>query len=104
MNIHPPDSDCLDSFTRLADEEAFSALVRRHGAMVFRTARAIGGNQQDAEEVCQATFLALAKGASSLKNSGSVGPWLHQVATRIASRLHKQRHDRQRREMQAAEQ
>jgi len=42
---------------------------------------------QDAEDAFQATFLVLVRKSSNLLRPEQVGPWLHVVATRTASRL-----------------
>jgi RNA polymerase sigma-70 factor, ECF subfamily len=39
------------------DREAFRALVERHSRVIFRMAYRLTGNEQDAEEVVQETFL-----------------------------------------------
>ena len=66
-------------------EQAFSALVERHGPMVLRVCRGVLVDPNDAEDAFQATFLVLVKKARSLWVSDSLGPWLHQVALRTAS-------------------
>ena len=67
-----------------AAELAFSALVARHGAMVFRTCRGILRDQHHAEDAFQATFLVLMRKSASLSMDRSLGPWLQQVAYRAA--------------------
>jgi RNA polymerase sigma factor (sigma-70 family) len=67
-----------------AAELAFAALVERHGPMVLRVCRAILGDEHDAHDAFQATFLVLVHRAGSLWTRDSLGPWLHQVAYRIA--------------------
>ena len=55
----PADVDLLARFVRAQDEAAFAELVRRHGGLVFGVARRQLGDRQQAEDVVQATFLAL---------------------------------------------
>ena len=69
-----------------AGELAFAALVERHGPMVLRVCRHALGNANDAEDAFQVTFLILVKQARSLWVADSLGPWLHRVAHRVATR------------------
>ena len=66
---------------------AFGLLVERYGPMVFGTCRQIVKGPEDAEDAFQATFLTLARKAGAIRNRRVLGPWLHAVARRIASRL-----------------
>ena len=81
------DSQLVEQFVahdREAAELAFAVLVKRHGPMVLRTGRTIVGDEHMAEDVVQATFLVLAMKAKRLRVRGSLGPWLHSVARRVA--------------------
>jgi|GEM_PF-684355 len=69
-----------------SSELAFAALVERHGPMVYRACRAITRDEHDAEDAFQATFLILARRHRSLWVRDSLGPWLHRVARRAATR------------------
>jgi RNA polymerase sigma factor (sigma-70 family) len=72
---------------RAESDLAFEAIVQRHGPMVLETCRRVlGGDRHAAEDAFQATFLVLARRAGSIVvgPSGSLGPWLHQVAWRTA--------------------
>src|SRR5581483_1591520 len=55
-----PDSHLLARFVRLRDEDAFAALVRRHGPLVLGVGRRVLGDAHAADDCLQATFLVLA--------------------------------------------
>src|SRR5262249_52905270 len=81
-----PDRELLGRFARQHDEDAFAALVRRHGPMVWHVCARVLGNGPDAEDAFQATFLILVRTASSRRWHDSVGNWLYVVAYRAAVR------------------
>jgi RNA polymerase sigma factor (sigma-70 family) len=80
------DGELLTLFAERGEARAFEALVRRHGPMVRSVARRTLGEEHAAEDVLQATFLVLARNASSVRNREAVGCWLHGVAHRLARR------------------
>jgi RNA polymerase sigma factor (sigma-70 family) len=87
----PRDFDCsdrqlLDRFVHLHDQSAFTCLVRRHGSLVFGVARRILRDNEEAQDVFQATFLILARKSRSVAWSKSAAGWLHRVAYRLALR------------------
>jgi RNA polymerase sigma factor (sigma-70 family) len=84
-------------------EEAFRVLVERHGPMVLGVCRQVIGDLQDAEEATQAVFLVLARRAGTLWVEGTVAPWLHGVARRVAAKAKGRAAVRRRAETQAAE-
>src|SRR5262245_60837416 len=53
------DRELLERFVSRREEAAFAALLERHGAMVLGVCRRVLRDAHDAEDACQATFLAL---------------------------------------------
>jgi RNA polymerase sigma factor (sigma-70 family) len=102
-----PDEHLLEKFLDGSGEEAeiaFRAVVVRHGPMVLGVCRHVLGQQQDAEDAFQATFLVLARKASSIHDRRVLGRWLYEVAYRIALRaktgvIRRRTHERQGAEM-----
>jgi RNA polymerase sigma factor (sigma-70 family) len=89
----PVDGALLDRILQEKDEGAFADLVGRHGPMVRATCRRILGDGPDADDAFQAVFVVLARKAASISRRDLLGPWLHTVAVRAATRarLQKQR-------------
>jgi RNA polymerase sigma factor (sigma-70 family) len=78
------DRALLQRFAGTRDRQAFEALMRRHGPMVLGVCRRMLRQEQDAEDVFQATFLILARKAASIRDPGAVVSWLYGVARRTA--------------------
>jgi RNA polymerase sigma factor (sigma-70 family) len=97
-----PDSSFLTRFLTKRDEDAFAALVHRHGPLVYGTCLRTLGNRSDTDDAFQAVFFVLARRAHTLKRDRSIGPWLHGVALRVAKKLRGQIVQRRLREMSAA--
>lgn len=83
-------------FVRDGDGEAFATLMNRHARLVYGTCRRILGNDDQAADVAQETFFQFLKDAGRIQ--GSLGGWLHVVATRRAVDLVRQDTARRRRE------
>jgi RNA polymerase sigma factor (sigma-70 family) len=81
---HQTDRQLLHDFASRRDENAFAGLVVRHGPMVLRVCRRVLGQEQDAEDAFQATFLILARRTGSIRNQESLSSWLYRVAYRTA--------------------
>jgi len=92
------DGELLAQFSADHSQAAFTELVNRHGAMVHGVALRVLADHHEAQDVMQAVFLTLARKASALRRSESVGGWLHTVAWRAAMDVQRSRHSRQQRE------
>jgi RNA polymerase sigma factor (sigma-70 family) len=79
----PADGDLLARFARQRDAAAFAELVRRHGPMVHGTCRRLLRDSHAAEDAWQATFLALALRAGSVRRPEALAGWLYRVACRV---------------------
>jgi len=88
------DQELLSNLVSRRDEQAFAALMQRHGPMVLSVCRRVLHNEYDAEDTFQATFLVLVKKASTIRRGESLHTWLYKVAFRLAQRL-RARHARQ---------
>jgi RNA polymerase sigma factor (sigma-70 family) len=78
------DAQLLDCFITRHEEAAFESIVRRHGPIVLSVCRRILRNSHDAEDAFQATFLVLARKASTLKSRELLANWLCGVAYQTA--------------------
>ena len=63
------------------DGDAFRTLVERHSRSVFRLAYRMTGNEQDAEDVVQETFLRAYKQLSHYESRSSFSTWLYRIAS-----------------------
>ncbi len=115
---HPELASDFDGVGGLSDEElierflhsgrdqaeaAFRLLVVRHGPMVLGVCRHVLNQHQDAEDAFQATFIALARKAGSIKDRRVLARWLYEVAYRIAVRAKTSAVRKRMRERQGAE-
>ncbi len=84
-----------------AGEQAFTAIVERHGPMVYRVCGQVVGDCHEAQDAFQAVFLVLARKAGAVRNRESLGSWLYGVALRVAARAKTGMNRRRARERQA---
>jgi RNA polymerase sigma factor (sigma-70 family) len=94
------DGELLEHYRRHGNEDAFAALMRRHGPMVLGVCRRILRHPEDAEDAFQATFLVLIRKADAIVPCTMVGNWLYGVAYRIARKGQALAARRRRRERQ----
>lgn len=81
-----PDADLVLAVAG-GDARAFEALVLRHQRVVFSVARTAGLDRDDAADVTQMAFSALATSAASITQPEHVRAWLCTIARRQSWRI-----------------
>jgi RNA polymerase sigma-70 factor, ECF subfamily len=66
---------------RSGDSDAFRLLVEQHSRAVFRLAFRMTGNEQDAEDVVQETFLRAYRQLDRYEARSSFSTWLYRIAS-----------------------
>lgn len=66
---------------RRGNQHAFRVLVERHSRAVFRLAFRMTGNEQDAEDMVQETFLRAYKQLHQFDARSGFGTWLYRICT-----------------------
>lgn len=66
----------------LAEMPAWEDLVRQHADSVYRLAFRLSGNQQDAEDLTQETFMRVFRSLKHYK-AGTFRGWLHRITTNL---------------------
>jgi RNA polymerase sigma-70 factor, ECF subfamily len=79
---------------RRGDSEAFRELVERHSRSVFRLAFRMTGNEHDAEDVVQDSFLRAYKQLGRFESRANFGTWLYRITANCAVDLMRSRQAR----------
>jgi RNA polymerase sigma-70 factor (ECF subfamily) len=89
------DATAIDR-ARGGDSDAFRLLVERHSQPIFRVAYRMTGNQHDADDVVQETFLRAYRTLDRFEERSNFGTWLHRIAVNCSLDLLRARvrHDR----------
>jgi DNA-directed RNA polymerase specialized sigma24 family protein len=82
--VDATDDELLSRFITTRDEQAFAALVERHGPLVLQVCWRVLRDANDTEDAFQAVFLVLARKAVAVARKGALAAWLHGVARRVA--------------------
>lgn len=69
---------------KAGDREAFEVLVARHQAAVYRLVFRLSGNEHDAEDILQETFLQVFRKLSTFRGEAQFTTWIYRVATNAA--------------------
>jgi RNA polymerase sigma-70 factor, ECF subfamily len=85
---------------RSGDSDAFRLLVEQHSRAVFRLAFRMTGNEQDAEDVVQETFLRAYRQLDKYEARSSFSTWLYRIASNYSLdliRMRKRHEDKRQR-------
>ena len=85
MSISPDDHDRAD-MARLANghDEALNDLMERHATPVFHFLCRMVGNEDDADDLAQETFVRVFKSARSFRSGQKFSNWLFTIAANLA--------------------
>ena len=86
---------------RQGDSDAFRALVEQHSRSVFRLAYRMTGNEQDAEDVVQESFLRAYRQLGRFESRANFGTWLYRIVSNCSvdlMRAKQSRHDMSRKD------
>jgi len=84
---------------RQGDEDAFRVLVEQHSRRVFRLAYRMTGNEQDAEDVVQESFLRAYRQLGRFESRANFGTWMYRITANCCvdlMRARQARHDQSR--------
>jgi RNA polymerase sigma-70 factor (ECF subfamily) len=76
---------------RAGDGDAFRLLVERYSRSIFRLTYRMTGNEQDAEDMVQETFLRAYRQIRSYDSRAAFGTWLFRIATNCSLDLLRKR-------------
>jgi RNA polymerase sigma-70 factor (ECF subfamily) len=83
---HPPTPSDEELLLRLraGDEDAYSQVVRLHAGRLQSTARRLLGDEHEAQDAVQETFLAAFRGIDRFEGTAALSTWLHRIAVNQA--------------------
>ena len=76
---------------RSGDSDAFRLLVEQHSRAIFRLAFRMTGNEQDAEDLVQETFLRAWKQLHKFDGRAAFGSWLYRIAANATEDLRRRK-------------
>jgi RNA polymerase sigma-70 factor (ECF subfamily) len=82
-NVNETDEAAIQR-VRTGESDAFRILVERHGRGLFRLAYRITGNEADAEDVVQESFIRAYRGLSQYDGRATFQAWIYRIASNYA--------------------
>jgi RNA polymerase sigma-70 factor (ECF subfamily) len=78
------DDQALVERLQAGDQAAYAELVEQHAGPIYRLALRMMGNEADAEDVLQETFLSAFKAIDRFEGRSSLSTWLYRIANNAA--------------------
>jgi RNA polymerase sigma-70 factor (ECF subfamily) len=69
---------------KAGDLQAFETIVRRYSGRLLATARRLLGNDHDAQDAVQETFISAFKSIASFRGDARLSTWLHRIVVNAA--------------------
>ena len=85
------DDSVLVERTRDGDRRAFSELVRRHQAVVYRSCYRILGDREDAKDASQEAFIRAYRKLDTFRGRSTFRTWILRVAINVSLNEHSRR-------------
>lgn len=85
-----PDSELVARAGR-GEGLAFEVIMRRHNRLLFRSARGVVGDDAEAQDVVQETYLRAFMSLGSFRGDSALGTWLARIAINIALDVQRKR-------------
>src|SRR6202011_1129958 len=95
MQMDATEAAAVLARARQGDSDAFRVLVERHSRSVFRLAFRMTGNEQDAEDLVQETFLRAYRQLGRFDGRAGFSTWLYRIAANCSLDLIRARKRRQ---------
>jgi RNA polymerase sigma-70 factor, ECF subfamily len=95
MQMDATEAAAVLARARQGDSDAFRVLVDRHSRGVFRLAFRMTGNEQDAEDVVQESFLRAYRQLGRFESRANFGTWLYRIVANCSVDLMRARQARQ---------
>ena len=93
--VHEPDAALVRRLAEGQDHAAFEILMRRHNSRLYRVARSILKNDEEAEDAVQDAYLDAYRHIREYRGEAQVGTWLTRIAVNQAlMRLRRHRRER----------
>ena len=83
LDPHLPDAE-LARLVATGDESAFRLLMRRHNQMLFRTARSILRNEEEAEDALQDAYIQAYRSIGGFRGEAKLSTWLVRIVVNEA--------------------
>ena len=82
-SAQPTDAE-LVARAGVGDALAFETIMRRHNRLLFRSARGVVGDDAEAQDVVQETYLRALSTLTSFRGASALGTWLARIAINVA--------------------